>query len=236
MSEKSDIASSNNTVPLCPIGEESCSIIDRLVDVHSHNQILSEQVRIDALTGLFNYRYFNHALSLEMERTRRTGQPCALMMLDLDHFKKVNDRLGHEGGNKALVSTAEVLKQTTRQLDVVCRYGGEEFAIIMPCVDLVMSKQIANRIREAIASAAIMYQQYQINLTASFGIAIYDGYRAEHAEQFVTRADSFLYQAKVAGRNCVCHEIKEMDGQRVAVSDEEKDVLFDLFTDDQSSR
>ena len=230
------ITSNKETVlPPCPVGESQCDVIDQLSALHKEVGILNEQVRTDTLTGLYNFRHFTQSLTLEMERTCRTGQPTALIMVDLDHFKKINDTWGHEVGNQVLVCIAKVLRQTTRQLDIPCRYGGEEFAVILPCVDLMVSIQIAERIRAMIEATPLNAGAEDIHLSASLGIAIYDGGQFEKADDFVARADNYLYKAKAAGRNRVCHEVKERKNANISVSEAEKDALFGHISNDNQS-
>ena len=108
---------------------------------------LAALVRTDELTRLFNFRYFNQALSLEVERTRRSGQPTCLIMLGLDHFKAVNDAYGHEAGNVVLGYIFGLIKKTVRRLDIPCRYGGKEFTIILP--DTTLRLGLASQIVSA---------------------------------------------------------------------------------------
>ncbi len=112
---------------------------------------LKLKVITDPLTGLFNSAYLRTALANEIERSQRTYVPTALLMLDLDHFKQVNDTYGHEAGNAVLVQTAKLIQVNTRQLDIQCRYGGEEFAIVLPSTERFLAIQVAERIRESIA-------------------------------------------------------------------------------------
>ncbi len=219
--------------PQCPVGEQQCKFIDELMDLREEVNQLSEQVRTDTLTGLYNYHHLNLVLQQEMERTRRTSQPTSLIMVDLDHFKKVNDTWGHEVGNQALIAAAKVLERTTRQLDVVCRYGGEEFAVILPSTEIVTASQVAERIRQAIEDEPVLVHGQDIGITASLGVDTFFSQLDETQEQFIQRADEHLYQAKQQGRNCVCHGAT-VHHQPSAVSKEERDVLLDIFGSDES--
>ena len=217
------------TNPLCPVNEPSCVVIDEVMTLREEVKSLQQQVRTDSLTGLYNFRHFISVLDLEMERTRRTGQPTALIMVDLDHFKQVNDTWGHEVGNQALVSTAQILSKATRQLDTPCRYGGEEFGIILPAIDMVTALQVAERIRNLVESTPVIVAGQDIGLTASLGLALYEaeqGYIEPQA--LVERADKCLYQAKEGGRNQVAHEVLDMKTD-LAVSREEKEALSGIF-------
>lgn len=215
-----------NNQPQCPTGEGECHIIDELVDLRQALAELSELVRTDPLTGLANYHYFSQALEQEIERTQRSGQPTTLIMLDIDFFKKVNDQWGHEVGNQALIHLAKLMLQTVRKLDIPCRYGGEEFAVILPNTDLSASVQVAERLCQTIAETPLPVAETQLRLTASLGIATYHLGETATTEELVQKADRYLYQAKQAGRNQVCHA--ELPLTEV-VSRNEREALFKLF-------
>ncbi|MFQ5846389.1 MAG: GAF domain-containing protein [Candidatus Methylomirabilales bacterium] len=153
----------------------------------------------DALTGLFNHRYFYHLLDTEVKRARRYGRSLSLIMLDIDHFKEFNDRHGHLAGDEALRCLAQILRKNSRRVDTVARYGGEEFAIILPETDLEQAAVQAERLRVAAAE-----QQWPEGaLTISLGAAALAPDMAR-VEDLVRDADRALYQAKAAGRNQVC--------------------------------
>ncbi len=233
-SENSTSVDDLSATPSCPVGEPQCLVIDQLQALRTEVAELSEQVRTDTLTGLFNFRHLRLTLEQEMERTRRTDQPTAVIMVDLDHFKQVNDNWGHEVGNQALVATAESIRQTTRRLDIPCRYGGEEFTIILPSTDLLIALQVAERIRLRIEQTEILVDGVDIQLTASFGVDIYRSHQDETPEQFIQRADQCLYEAKQSGRNCVCHGSRGLRAAS-AVSNEERDLLGDFFGGDDDT-
>lgn len=219
-------------VPECPVGESHCRVIDEVAELREEVSQLAEQVRTDPLTGLYNFRHLRQVLELEMERTRRSGQPTALLMVDLDYFKQVNDRWGHEAGNCALVSTASILRHMTRRLDIPCRYGGEEFAVVLPSTDMLTAIQVAERIRESVAAKPVIVGNVDISLTASLGVEVH--YASPHIsqeespEQFIARADQCLYRAKQEGRNRVSHG-NTIERPEAAVSTEEKEMLADIF-------
>jgi PleD family two-component response regulator len=112
------------------VGEDSCEWLELVEELRRQVSELSELVSTDALTGLFNFRYFKMVLQAEMDRSKRSGIPTSLVIVDADHFKAVNDTFGHEIGNQALQHLADILRNEVRTTDIVCRYGGEEFAII----------------------------------------------------------------------------------------------------------
>jgi diguanylate cyclase (GGDEF)-like protein len=156
----------------------------------------------DELTGLFNRRYFNHELPGEIERFRRFGTSFSLLMLDLDHFKRFNDLHGYMAGDAALVAVAEVIAQSVRVYDKVVRYGGEEFAIILPQADRKKAGLVAERIRAAIEEQCIIHDGLNVgNMTVSVGVSTYP-LDALDMTNLVRRADQALYVAKCR-RNCV---------------------------------
>lgn len=156
----------------------------------------------DALTGMQNRRYFDDALKEYLEEFRRIGKPVGLMVLDLDHFKSVNDTHGHDVGDEVLRRVAQCLKDFTRYHDVAARVGGEEFAVVAPNMDLEILQKFAERIRKAISELVIESGNVRLKVTSSFGLALWDG--RETSDAFYKRADKMLYKAKTTGRNRVC--------------------------------
>ncbi len=212
--------------PKCPLLEDDCRHLSEVLRLRSENRELQQLVTTDTLTGLFNYRYFCQVLDTEMQRTRRTGRTTCLIMIDLDHFKAVNDRWGHEGGNVALKTAARVFRQELRQLDIVCRYGGEEFAVIVPQTGLPMAVAIAERIRRSLEQTPVPFGDQPFRLTASFGVDCYRYTDRDSAEGFVKRVDGWLYKAKEAGRNRVAHPPFNGSGEPGEVSPDERAALF----------
>ncbi|WP_423897704.1 GGDEF domain-containing protein [Candidatus Pelagadaptatus aseana] len=225
------------TAPTCPVGENQCNIIDELINSRETIEALNEQLQTDSLTQLGNYRQFCQIIDKEMERTQRTGQPTAMILVDLDFFKKVNDNWGHEVGNLALVQTAKLLKTAIRKLDIPCRYGGEEFIVILPSTDLLTGTQVAERLRALIADTPLEFETeagaQSIQLTASMGIDIYTHTHHETREEFVARVDSLLYEAKHGGRNQVKAGVRQDMQPTANVSADEKDALFGIFGDEE---
>jgi diguanylate cyclase (GGDEF)-like protein len=157
---------------------------------------------IDPLTSLFNRRQFLHRLDEEVERARRQQSPLAVMMVDVDNFKQLNDRLGHLAGDAVLRLISDVLRRSVRVFDVCARYGGDEFAILMPGSGPESSTQIADRIRDGIEDTRPAGGPWadDLRITVSIGIA---SFLAANGEELVGRADQALYMAKRAGRNRV---------------------------------
>jgi two-component system cell cycle response regulator len=188
----------------CPVGESQCPVIDRVKRLSLQAGELEAQVRTDPLTGLYNMRHLAEALDNEMERTRRSFQPTALIMLDLDHFKKVNDTYGHEVGNLVLKQTARQINTHLRKLDQGCRYGGEEFALILPNTRLEKAIEVAERLRQLREAEPVELPDGQtFSVTASLGVSMFSGGEFLTRQEFIADADRYLYQAKNAGRNRV---------------------------------
>jgi two-component system cell cycle response regulator len=192
---------------------------------------LREQVITDPLTGLFNVRYFRSALEIELERTVRSAIPTSLMMIDLDHFKQVNDVWGHEVGNQVLKLTARLIKQVTRQLDIQCRYGGEEFVVILPSTSLLLASQVAERLRQQIEQSEIVTGDTSFNVTASIGLSVRLAHEHGGVSDLIKAADDCLYQAKSLGRNQVFYP--SVEREEAAVSGDEKAALMGMFSDYQ---
>lgn len=195
-----------NIPPLtCPVGEKTCEHIDEVINLRRQISELSELVATDALTELYNFRHFKTVLQAEMDRSKRSGIPTSLVMIDLDHFKKINDSLGHEVGNLALKQVAKIFRKEVRTTDIVCRYGGEEFAIIFPETHLNMAVKVADRIRETVALSPVKYEGGEFNITASMGANVYMKTSNYTIDAFIDSVDKYLYEAKQSGRNCICH-------------------------------
>ena len=172
-------------------------LLAQLQKVDELNRALSELATTDALTGLRNRRAFDHSLQLELAIVDRRDAPLSLLMLDVDHFKRINDSLGHEAGDKVLLAIARLLSGCARVIDVVARVGGEEFAVILPNTDAQGALEVAERMRIAVAQANWLGHP----TTISLGVATLQ--EKEDAGGLYARADAALYAAKTAGRNRV---------------------------------
>jgi len=193
------------TPPKCPVGETSCEWLDEVNNLRQQIDELSALVSTDALTGLFNFRHFETVLQAEMDRSKRSGIPTSLVLVDADHFKAVNDTYGHETGNLALQHLADILRGEVRTTDIVCRYGGEEFAMIFPETHLNLAVKVADRIREQVAKRPIAIDDGEVQLTVSMGASVYMKTSVLDRNDFVASVDKYLYEAKQSGRNCICH-------------------------------
>lgn len=163
-----------------------------------HNQSIR-----DALTGLFNRRFLEGSLARELARASRKQQSLAVLMLDIDHFKRFNDSHGHPGGDALLTAVGGVLRQLSRPEDIPCRYGGEEFTLILPDTDATTAVARAERIREAVAALRVAHEGKPLSaVSASIGVAVFPQHQAE-LEPLMEAADAALYRAKAEGRNRV---------------------------------
>ncbi len=168
-----------------------------------------EMAVTDSLTGLYNRRYLASHLSAMFDRAFWTGRPLSIMILDLDHFKLVNDTHGHDAGDKVIQAFAERIRNSVRGIDLACRYGGEEFLIAMPDTDRHFAGVVAERLRQEVAATAVVINggRDQLSVTVSIGIAsTEDGAKDDTAQKLIKRADDALYSAKSGGRNRVMHK------------------------------
>jgi diguanylate cyclase (GGDEF)-like protein len=170
-------------------------------ELHHANEVLAQLSITDGLTQLHNHRFFQDFLVKETKRADRTREPLGLILIDIDHFKVWNDRLGHAGGDEILRHMAEVMNTLLRGTDLLARYGGEEFALIAPGTDLEGATQLAEKMRSKIAETRFFIDppSESERVTVSMGVAIYRGDR----KQLFKEADQALYRAKSAGRDCV---------------------------------
>ncbi len=157
----------------------------------------------DALTGVFNRGYFDDMLPVELERSKRYGHPLSLLLIDADHFKQFNDRFGHQEGDRILTLLSATLTRTVRAADLVCRYGGEEFAVILPHTERGVATRLAERIRGAVEAAGHdVTPRLPRPLTVTLGVATFPA-ESTDAEGLIAVADRRLYAGKAAGRNRV---------------------------------
>ncbi|MEZ5962724.1 MAG: diguanylate cyclase [Planctomycetota bacterium] len=203
-------------VPLCDFALKPCRTdeirhrIERAVVVRRNFTDLSErarelegQVSIDFKTGLLSERYFKQTLVREFKRAQRHQAHLALLLLDVDNFKGVNDTTEYAFGDAVLRHVAEALQRNTREIDYAARFGGDEFALLLPHTSPANAVQTAIRIRKMIAEIEIRDDRYAVRVTASVGIDTYDGRTAVTPEEFVRRANKALQEAKRRGKNQV---------------------------------
>jgi diguanylate cyclase (GGDEF)-like protein len=157
----------------------------------------------DGLTGLHNRRWLGDAFRRQMHRCERNNQPCTLIMLDIDHFKQVNDRFGHLAGDRVLCTVAQVLLNMLRPTDLVARYGGEEFALCLPETDAKGAWVIAERLRKAIANTPTPFEEGKLLPPVTISIGIAGMTPGQSLDSLTSASDSALYRAKANGRNCI---------------------------------
>jgi diguanylate cyclase (GGDEF)-like protein len=173
---------------------------------------LHEIARTDPLTGVSNRRRFIEALTREFERAKRYESELSCVMLDLDHFKSINDRHGHAVGDRVLLAAANAFRANLRTADVIARWGGEEFVLLLPQTSLVGAQAVAERCRRALEEIRITVDGQPIAATVSIGVAGFPGAGVDTADALVRSADFALYEAKSHGRNCVVSALQVAAG------------------------
>ncbi|WP_321528537.1 sensor domain-containing diguanylate cyclase [Sedimenticola selenatireducens] len=190
-----------------PQGDQPAIWSGYMIDISGTKQLelmLQEQATHDALTGLGNRHYFQRHFRDELLRKDRYQRDSAVLLLDLDHFKKVNDRYGHDAGDFVLMRVSQLVKAQLREVDVPARWGGEEFCILLPETTLDDALAAAERIRAGLAREPLDYQGEAIEVTASIGVTTLNA-DDRRIEPVIKRADAALYRAKRDGRNRVAH-------------------------------
>lgn len=182
--------------------QKTQALTERTEALRAANAELKRLATTDALTGISNRRGFLDVAAKELERAGRYRRSLSLFVIDIDHFKQINDGYGHSAGDDALRQVAETIKAQIRSTDYLARIGGEEFAVILPETDLDAAIYLAERIRAAVAAAEVVTGQYRFTLTISVGLAVI-GPNDVTTDQMLARADQALYRAKGKGRNCV---------------------------------
>jgi diguanylate cyclase (GGDEF)-like protein len=173
-----------------------------LANLKLHETLRSQSIR-DPLTGLFNRRYMEESLEREMRRASRGRHPVGIIMLDLDHFKQFNDTFGHDAGDTVLREVGAILQRSIRGEDIACRYGGEEFTLILPEVSLLDAANRAEHLRETVRALNIQHRKQALGpVTVSLGVAIYPDH-GPTGDAVLRAADAAMYQAKARGRDRV---------------------------------
>jgi len=181
--------------------------------VHQLLDMLSKRAQVDGLTGLYNRAHFDQRWPEAIATAKRHGRPLSIAMLDVDHFKSINDTYGHPAGDAVLQEVAEIVQHSSRASDIACRYGGEEFVIIMPDTTAEDARVLCDRIRTTLEQTNWV-KHPERTVTCSLGIAGCDGGSGPDADEWLTKADQALYRAKTSGRNRV--ETTKLDGPALA--------------------
>jgi diguanylate cyclase (GGDEF)-like protein len=187
--------------------EEQKEALTKLSEAHI---ILKELNTIDAITGILNRQYFDEVLDQEWRRARRQGYDISMLLLDIDHFKRVNDTYGHLAGDECLAAVAEAVDQMfNRPSDVVARYGGEEFAVVLPYVSADNAQNLAEQLRKMVEDSVYKADGHDLAVTISIGTATMTPDEENAPRDLIGRADQVLYEAKASGRNRVCQYVPE---------------------------
>jgi len=174
----------------------------QLKEIESLQNHLRELATRDSLTGLFNRRYLDETLERELARAKRYVYDISLMMIDIDHFKRLNDTRGHKAGDQVLKELGNFLLTSVRQGDIVCRYGGEEFLIIMPGVHISDAHARAEKLCADFSNLSVFYEEHKLHATISIGVSVFPSH-GNTSDEIISAADSAMYAAKQAGRNTV---------------------------------
>jgi diguanylate cyclase (GGDEF)-like protein len=216
----------------CLVSTDECVHKDELTTLRMRVTELNTQVITDELTGLFNYRHLINTLELEIERVRRSGGEFSILIVDFDNFKALNDTCGHEFGNKVLRMAGTFYLKSLRKLDVPCRFGGEEFVIVLPGTGLHETVLLAERLRKGVESLPLASDTHKVSVTVSTGVDVFRTRDQITADQLINRADKQLLNAKRMGKNTVC--FPDYSVRSGGMSVDERDALMDGFSRQRS--
>ena len=192
--------------------------VNRVQELEEANRQLAQNANCDPLTGVYNRRFLEGFLDREIARAQRFRRPLSVLFIDVDHFKQINDQYGHPVGDSALQQIAHLLKAATREVDCLCRYGGEEFVLTLLETDLLGAKQVAEKVRRLIAAWKFRCDSIDkdLHITVSIGVSTMSPRRATDKDVLIQMADESVYAAKAEGRNCVCALRKRVTPEGVA--------------------
>lgn len=183
-------------------------------ELRKANERLQHMTFTDEMTGIHNYRFMRKQLEFEIQRATRYSKSLSLCLIDIDHFKLINDISGHPAGDAVLKELARILKDATRTVDFVGRYAGDEFVIIFPDTLLADAVLLCERIRKTVAQHPFTVGEKKLDASICIGVADFDPRKRKTVEQFLESADKYLYQAKKAGRNCVRSALRVVDSAK----------------------
>jgi len=213
------------------LGEEyspkEISYINRLMkftSVSIQNNIHYEHSVKDPKTGLYNHNFFINRLKEELARSKRNHAVFSVMVMDIDKFKHFNDTYGHLAGDEVILGIASTLTKTLREGDIISRFGGEEFTVMLPDTPAEPSWKTAERVRQAIEHMEVPYQDYVLKVTVSIGIATIHPYRNIEADELIKRADLALYKSKENGRNRTTHYRSGLLNQAVMLEQDSENI------------
>jgi len=178
------------------------------------NLKLQELSNTDGLTKLFNQTYFHKCLQKEGAMALRYYSPLSCLMIDIDNFKQVNDNFGHPFGDKVLSELADIIRESIRETDVACRYGGDEFFILLPQTDIVGTETLAERLRKKVFTRVFRDADHSARLTVSIGVSTFSPAMAEDKAKLLTITDNAMYNAKVSGKNRVSIYVDPADPEK----------------------
>lgn len=174
----------------------------RLAEIERLQTKLHEQAIRDPLTNLFNRRYLRETLDRELAQAERAGLPLPVILMDIDYFKRLNDEFGHKAGDLMLTRVAELLQRFSRRSDIACRYGGEEFVVVLPGASLPDAVARGDELRSLVEAARVAHNDLLLQTTISLGVAVFPEH-GKTSDELLQAADGALYAAKTAGRNCL---------------------------------
>ncbi|MDT8375679.1 MAG: sensor domain-containing diguanylate cyclase [Mariprofundaceae bacterium] len=184
--------------------ERTRKIQEKNTELKALNRELEALAVTDGLTGVYNRRYFNQAIVRECQLAQRHGRPTSLIMLDIDQFKQINDRYGHQAGDYVIMALSEVLRHTVRNSDILARPGGDEFTVLSTVATLEQARLLAGRLRKNVEKHAFTYASEPVPVTISLGVAEWNDGMDTDGLALIKHADNALYRAKSEGRNRVC--------------------------------
>lgn len=185
---------------------QSREAASKMHELEKANRLLAQNANCDPLTGIYNRRFLEGFLEREIARAQRFRRPLSILFLDVDHFKHINDTYGHQVGDAVLQQVAQLLKASSREVDCLCRYGGEEFVLSLLETDLLGAKQVAEKVRRLVAAWRFKCPGIEdaLHVTVSVGVATMNPNRPIDKDVLIQMADESMYMAKKEGRNCVC--------------------------------